>query len=74
MNAQSPPGARGRMAGLGSTAMMGGNVLGPLAGGWLSVHVGLAATFWMPGVVVAAAGLAVAVRGMQRGPRRARHA
>lgn len=74
MHAQTPPGARGRMAGLGSTAMMGGNVLGPLAGGWLSVHVGLAATFWMPGVVVAAAGLAVAVRGMHRGPRRASHA
>jgi len=48
MNGQTPPGARGRMAGLGSTAMMAGNVVGPLIGGWLAVHIGLAATFSPP--------------------------
>jgi len=56
MNARAPEGARGRMAGLGSTAMMVGNVIGPLAGGWLAVHVGLAATFWVPGAILAAIG------------------
>ena len=45
--------------GLGSTAMMVGNVIGPLLGGWLAVHVGLAATFWVPGALVAAVGLAL---------------
>jgi len=60
MNAQSPPGARGRVAGLGSTAMMLGNVVGPLVGGWLAVHVGLAATFWAPGLVVAVVGFGMA--------------
>jgi MFS transporter, DHA1 family, multidrug resistance protein len=64
MNAQTPPGARGRVAGLGSTAMMAGNVVGPLIGGWLAVHVGLAATFWAPGLVIAAVGTAMAVRGV----------
>jgi DHA1 family multidrug resistance protein-like MFS transporter len=66
MNAHTPPGARGRMAGLGSTAMMGGNVIGPLAGGWLAVHVGLPATFWVPGAVVAAVGAGLAARGLRR--------
>lgn len=56
MNARAAAGARGRMAGLGSTAMMIGNVVGPLAGGWLAVHVGLAATFWVPGALLAGAG------------------
>ena len=65
MNAQTPPSARGRMAGLGSTAMMVGNVLGPLAGGWLAVHIGLPATFWAPGVLVAAVGVALALRGVR---------
>jgi MFS family permease len=59
MNARAPAGARGRMAGFGSTAMMVGNVIGPLAGGWLSVHVGLSATFWVPGALVGAVGLAL---------------
>jgi DHA1 family multidrug resistance protein-like MFS transporter len=62
MNARTPPAARGRMAGLGSTAMMAGNVIGPLAGGWLAVHVGIAATFWVPGAVIAAVGLALVLR------------
>jgi DHA1 family multidrug resistance protein-like MFS transporter len=62
MNARAPAGARGRMAGLGSTAMMIGNVIGPLAGGWLAVHVGLAATFWVPGALLAAAGALLLVR------------
>lgn len=62
MNARAPAGARGRMAGLGSTAMMIGNVIGPLAGGWLAVHVGLAATFWVPGALLAAAGVLLLVR------------
>ena len=66
INGQTPPGSRGRMAGLGSTAMMGGNVIGPLVGGWLAVHVGLAATFWAPGVVLTAVGAAMAARELQR--------
>ena len=61
MNARTPTGARGRVAGLGSTAMMAGNVVGPLIGGWLAVHVGLGATFSAPGMLVAAVGLALAV-------------
>ena len=66
MNAQAPPGGRGRMAGLGSTAMMGGNVIGPLVGSWLAVHVGLAATFWVPGLALTAVGTAMAARALQR--------
>ena len=62
MNARAPVGARGRMAGLGSTAMMVGNVIGPLGGGWLAVHVGLAATFWAPGVLLAAVGALLCAR------------
>jgi len=61
MSIRAPEHARGRMAGLGSTAMMAGNVAGPLLGGWLSVHLDLAATFWLPGAVVAALGCAFAV-------------
>lgn len=57
MNRLAPPGARGRTAGLGSTAMMLGNVLGPLIGGWLAVHVGISATFWVPGAALAAVGI-----------------
>lgn len=62
LNARTPPAARGRMAGLGSTAMMAGNVVGPLVGGWLAVHVGIAATFWAPGAVIAAVGAALVLR------------
>ncbi len=57
---RAPAGARGRMAGLGSTAMMAGNVVGPALGGWLAVHAGLAATFWAPGIALAAVGVAMA--------------
>lgn len=60
MNERAPADARGRMAGLGSTAMMLGNVLGPQLGSWLAMHLGLPATFWAPGAVVAAIGLALA--------------
>ena len=66
MNGQTPPGARGRMAGLGSTAMMGGNVVGPLIGGWLAVHAGIAATFWVPGTALAIAGAAMAALTLRR--------
>lgn len=59
IGARAPEGARGRMAGIGSTAMLAGNVVGPLAGGWIAVHVSLAATFWIPGLAVAAVGAAV---------------
>jgi DHA1 family multidrug resistance protein-like MFS transporter len=62
MNGRAPEGARGRMAGLGSTAMMIGNVLGPLAGGWLAVHVGLPATFWVPGAMLGFIGLMLCLR------------
>ncbi|MEW6268257.1 MAG: MFS transporter [Thermodesulfobacteriota bacterium] len=63
---RAPDSARGRMAGLGSTAMMVGNVIGPLLGGWLAVHAGLAATFWVPGVAIALIGLAFAAASAAR--------
>jgi len=62
MNAHSPPTARGRTAGLGSTAMMTGNVFGPLAGGWLAVHVGIASTFWASGLLIALVAAAIGAR------------
>lgn len=58
--------ARGRMAGLGSTAMMIGNVIGPLLGGWLAVHASLAATFWVPGAALAVIGIGFAVLSLAR--------
>lgn len=51
-----PPHARGRIAGLGSTAMMTGSLIGPVTGGWLAVHLGLGATFWVPGALMIAVG------------------
>jgi DHA1 family multidrug resistance protein-like MFS transporter len=57
---RAPESARGRMAGLASTAMMVGNVIGPLLGGWLAVHLDLAATFYVPGATLAVIGLAFA--------------
>ncbi|MFM7737443.1 MAG: MFS transporter [Alphaproteobacteria bacterium] len=63
---RAPDGARGRMAGLGSTAMMLGNVIGPTLGGWLSVNLGLPATFWAPGAVAAIAGAALALANVLR--------
>jgi len=60
MGMRAPESARGRMAGLASTAMMIGNVIGPLLGGWLAVHVDLAATFYVPGVALALIGVAFA--------------
>lgn len=69
MNTRAPAGAHGRAAGMASTAMMLGNVFGPLLGGWLAVHVGLPATFWVPGCGLAAVGLAVAAaRALRRTP------
>jgi MFS family permease len=53
---RGPATARGRMAGLASTAMMVGNVMGPALGGWLAVHVGLAATFFVPGAMLSVLG------------------
>jgi MFS transporter, DHA1 family, multidrug resistance protein len=58
---RAPAHARGRVAGLGSTAMMAGNVVGPLLGGWIAVHIGLAATFWLPGLALATAGIGFAL-------------
>ncbi len=40
--------------------MMVGNVIGPLLGGWLAVHLDLAATFYVPGAALALIGLAFA--------------
>ncbi|HYC21599.1 MAG TPA: MFS transporter, partial [Candidatus Bathyarchaeia archaeon] len=57
MGAKVTAAARGRMAGLGSTAMMLGNVIGPPLGSWLAVHVGLAATFYVPGLGLLLSGL-----------------
>jgi DHA1 family multidrug resistance protein-like MFS transporter len=62
MHGVAPAGARGRAAGIASTAMMVGNVIGPLVGGWLAVHAGLGATFWAPGAALTVVGLLVAVR------------
>jgi len=56
-----PAQARGRVAGLASTAMMTGSLLGPVTGGWLAVHLGLGATFWVPGVVMIAVGVVLAL-------------
>jgi len=60
MGMRAPENARGRMAGLASTAMMVGNVIGPLLGGWLAVHLELAATFYVPGTALALIGIAFA--------------
>ena len=60
MGMRAPERARGRMAGLASTAMMVGNVIGPLLGGWLAVHLELASTFYVPGTAVALIGIAFA--------------
>jgi len=60
LNARALPHARGRTAGIGSTAMMLGNVIGPLLGGWLAVRHSLAATFWLPGAGIAVLGLVLA--------------
>jgi DHA1 family multidrug resistance protein-like MFS transporter len=57
---RGPERARGRMAGLASTAMMVGNVIGPLLGGWLAVHLELASTFYVPGTAVALIGIVFA--------------
>lgn len=56
LNGRVPTSARGRMAGVGSTAMLLGNVIGPPLGGWLGVRYGIGATFWVPGVASATAG------------------
>jgi MFS transporter, DHA1 family, multidrug resistance protein len=70
MNGRAPAGARGRVAGLGSTAMMAGNVIGPLLGGWLAAHAGIAATFWVPGIALAGVGASMAARAaLSRAPR-----
>lgn len=69
---RAPAGSRGRMAGIGSTAMLLGNVVGPLAGGWIAVHVSLAATFWIPGLAVAAVGAGVTMGPALRDAGRAR--
>jgi DHA1 family multidrug resistance protein-like MFS transporter len=60
MSMRAPERARGRMAGLAATAMMLGNVIGPLLGGWLAVHLDLASTFYVPGTAVALIGIAFA--------------
>ncbi len=52
LNRRTPKEARGRMSGLGSTALMLASVIGPILGSWLAVHVSLAATFWVPGVLL----------------------
>ena len=54
LNGHAPENARGRMAGISSTAMMLGNVFGSLFGGLLSVELGLGATFWAPGILLGA--------------------
>lgn len=67
LNGHAPENARGRMAGISSTAMMQGNLIGSLFGSWLSVQLSLAATFWLPGIVLTATGFAFAVASRTRG-------
>ena len=50
-------GAQGRMAGISTTAMMAGNVIGSVVGSWIAVEISLEATFWIPGILLAIAGL-----------------
>lgn len=57
LNGYAPGNARGRMAGISSTAMMAGSVTGSFFGSWISVEVGLGGTFWIPGLVLVAAGV-----------------
>lgn len=57
LNGYAPPHARGRMAGISSTAMMVGNVLGSFVGSWVAVQISLAATFWVPGLLLTATGI-----------------
>lgn len=52
LNRRTPTEARGRISSLGSTALMLASVIGPILGSWLAVHVSLAATFWVPGVML----------------------
>jgi DHA1 family multidrug resistance protein-like MFS transporter len=56
LNREAPADARGRIASLGSTTMMIASVIGPMLASWLSIHVSLASTFWLPGVLLVAVG------------------
>jgi len=60
LNGYAPENARGRMAGISSTAMMQGNVVGSLFGSWLAVELTLHATFWVPGLLLTTTGLVFA--------------
>ncbi len=62
LNGYAPHAARGRMAGISSTAMMTGNVAGSLFGGWLAVEIGLGATFWVPGILLTVTGVLFSTR------------
>ena len=61
LSTRTTEGARGRMAGISSTAMMLGNVIGSLLGGWISVVLDLGATFWVPGLALGATGILFAL-------------
>lgn len=67
LNREAPAEARGRVASLGSTTLMMASVVGPLLASWLSIHVSLAATFWLPGLLLVGAGGAWGLRRALRG-------
>lgn len=66
LNREAPSEARGRVASLGSTTLMIASVIGPLLASWLSIHVSLAATFWLPGLLLVPTGLAWAAHRAHR--------
>ncbi|MDG2308077.1 MAG: MFS transporter [Candidatus Binatia bacterium] len=66
LNGYAPENARGRMAGISSTSMMLGNVIGSFLGSWLSVEIGLGATFWVPGIVLTITGVTFAIASRSR--------
>lgn len=66
LNGYAPENARGRMAGISSTAMMLGNVIGSFFGSWLSVELNLGATFWVPGLLLLVTGIGFAVASRPR--------
>jgi DHA1 family multidrug resistance protein-like MFS transporter len=47
MSTASPPERRGGLMGLSSSAIMLGNLLGPLVGGFVAAHLGLRSVFFM---------------------------
>jgi DHA1 family multidrug resistance protein-like MFS transporter len=60
VTASSPADRRGAMMGLSSSAIMIGNLLGPISGGFVAAHAGLRAVFFV------SAGLLLLLNGFAR--------